>query len=152
MQHLGPARFAAATPWAHEKVVRVPVASPSAAAAPSAVALGGLLAGAGVIHFAMPAVFDAMIPAFLPGAARFWTYGSGAAEIAVAAAVLARATRRHGALAAACLFAGVLPANVQMALDARRSDSRAYRAGTILRLPAQVPLIGWALHVRRSAA
>ena len=39
----------------------------------------------------------------------------------------------------------------QMALDARRSDSAAFRAGTILRLPMQLPLISWALRVRRSA-
>ena len=117
----------------------------------AAVGLAGLLAGAGATHFAVPAVYDAMIPEPLPGAARTWTYGSGAAEIVIAAAVLAPRTRRHGALAAAVLFAGVLPANVKMAIDARKSDSKAYRAGTILRLPLQMPLIGWALRVRSRA-
>jgi uncharacterized membrane protein len=122
------------------------------AAPPSALALAGLLAGAGATHFAVPAFYDAMIPAVLPGAPRTWTYGSGAVEIAVGAAVLAPRTRALGALAAAGLFAGVLPANVKMAIDARRSDSPAYRLGTVLRLPMQVPLIVWALQVRRRAS
>jgi uncharacterized membrane protein len=113
--------------------------------------LAGLLAGAGATHFAVPAFYDAMIPEVLPGDARTWTYGSGVAELVVAAALLAPRSRPVGALAAAALFAGVLPANVKMALDARHSDSRAYRAGTILRLPLQLPLIAWALRVRGSA-
>ncbi|WP_375478908.1 hypothetical protein [uncultured Jatrophihabitans sp.] len=117
----------------------------------AAVALGGLLVGAGATHFAFPAFYDPMIPRQLPGKPRTWTYGSGVVEIAVATAVLARRTRRHGALAAALLFTGVLPANIKMAIDARGSDSAAYRAGTILRVPLQAPLIGWALRVRRRA-
>lgn len=114
-----------------------------------ALALAGLLGGAGATHFAFPAFYDAMIPELLPGEPRTWTVGTGAVELAVAAAVFAPRTRRHGALAAAMLFAGVLPANVKMAIDARRSDSTPYRVGTILRLPAQAPLIAWALWVRR---
>ena len=121
--------------------------APSAAA----ISLAGLLAGAGMTHFAVPGVYDAMIPEPLPGNPRVWTIGTGVTELVVAAAVLAPTTRRHGALAAAGLFAGVLPANVKVALDARKSDSRAYRVGTVLRLPAQLPLIGWALWVRRAS-
>jgi uncharacterized membrane protein len=64
---------------------------------------------------------------------------------------LAPPTRRVGGLAAAGLFAAVLPGNIKMAIDARKSDSAAYRAGTILRLPMQAPLIAWALKVRSSA-
>ena len=70
-------------------------------------------------------------------------------ELAVGVAVVTPRTRRWGALAAAGLFTAVLPGNVKMALDARRSDSAAYRAGTVLRLPLQAPLIAWALRVRR---
>lgn len=116
-----------------------------------AVALAGLLAGAGATHFAVPKFYDAMIPGPLPGTPRMWTYGSGVVELATAAAILVPPTRRIGGLAAAGLFAAVLPANVKMALDARASDSGAYRLGTILRLPLQVPLIAWALRVRRTA-
>ncbi|MGI8677294.1 MAG: DoxX family protein [Jatrophihabitans sp.] len=116
-----------------------------------AAALAALLAGAGASHFAVPGIYDAMIPKVLPGPPRAWTVGSGVAEIAVAAAVLAPPTRRHGALAAVGLFVGVLPANVKMVIDARTSDSIAYKAGTVLRLPLQAPLIAWALRVRRDA-
>lgn len=121
--------------------------------APSVPALGlaALLAGAGASHFAVPGVYDVMIPSALPGRPRMWTLGTGATEIAVATAVLLPATRRHGALAAAALFAGVLPANVKVAVDARSSDSTSYKVGTLLRLPLQLPLIAWALRVRRTA-
>lgn len=116
-----------------------------------ALGLSALLAGAAGTHFAVPKVYDAMIPDLLPGTPRMWTYGSGVVEFATAAAILAPPTRRTGALAAAALFTGVLPANVKMAIDARTSDSAAYRLGTILRLPLQVPLIVWALKVRSRA-
>lgn len=122
-------------------------------AAPSRSALGlaALLAGAGATHFAVPGYYDAMIPEFLPGRPRQWTRGSGVAELAVAAAIIAPPTRRTGALAAAGLFAAVLPANVKVAVDARKSDSLAFKIGTILRLPMQWPLIAWAAKVRREA-
>jgi uncharacterized membrane protein len=116
-----------------------------------ALSLAALLAGAGATHFAVPKFYDEMIPEQLPGAPRIWTYGSAIAEFATAAAVALPRTRRTGGLAAALLFAAVLPGNIKMAVDARRSDSVAYRTGTLLRLPVQLPLISWALKVRRSA-
>jgi uncharacterized membrane protein len=103
------------------------------------------------MHFVVPKFYDAMIPEPLPGTPRMWTYGSGMAEIATATAILLPPTRRAGGLTAAMLFAGVLPGNIKMALDARKSDSTAFRIGTILRLPLQLPLITWALKVRSSA-
>lgn len=123
----------------------------SAADTRRALALSAFLGAAGVMHFVVPKFYDAMIPETLPGSQRTWTYGSGVAELAVASAVVAPRTRRVGGLAAALLFAGVLPGNVKMALDARRSDSAAFRMGTVLRLPLQVPLITWGLKVRRAA-
>jgi uncharacterized membrane protein len=117
-----------------------------------AVRLSVFLTGAGAMHFVAPKFYDAMIPEALPGTARMWTYGSGVAEIATATAILAPRTRRTGALAAAWLFAAVLPGNLKMAIDARKSDSTAFRIGTLLRLPAQWPLISWALKVRGSAS
>ena len=117
-----------------------------------ALGLAALLAGAGATHFAVPKFYDTMIPERLPGRPRTWTYGSGLTEFAVAAALALPRTRRTGGLAAALLFAGVLPGNVKMAVDARNSDSTAFRVGTVLRLPMQWPLIAWALKVRRNAA
>jgi uncharacterized membrane protein len=116
-----------------------------------ALALAALLAGAGATHFAVPKFYDEMIPRMLPGPARTWTYGAAIAEFGTAAALLPPRTRHAGGLAAAILFAAVLPGNIKMALDARRSNSTAYRVGTVLRLPLQLPLIAWALKVRHRA-
>jgi uncharacterized membrane protein len=74
----------------------------------------------GVLHFAVPAPFDAIVPAWIQGRARFWTYASGVAELAVGGAVASPSTRRLGATAAVGLFLAVYPANVQMAWDWRR--------------------------------
>lgn len=116
-----------------------------------AAGLAALLAGAGASHFMVPGIYGAMIPKALPGSAHAWALGSGVTELAVAAAIALPATRRYGALAAAALFVGVLPANVKVAIQARKSDSVAYRAGTILRIPLQAPLLAWAWQVRKEA-
>ncbi|MFG2617450.1 hypothetical protein ACGFXC_07470 [Streptomyces sp. NPDC048507] len=113
--------------------------------------LAGLLAGAALAHAALPQQFDAIVPRSLPGTPRRWTYASGAAELALAAGVAHPRTRRVAALAAAGFFVGVFPANVKMAVDARRR-SPAHRAVAIGRLPLQVPLVLWARSVSRSAA
>jgi uncharacterized membrane protein len=115
-----------------------------------AVVLAGLLAGAGITHFAVPGPYDAIVPRRLPGSPRTWTYLSGAAELAVAAAVTGRRTRRWGGLGAAALFAAVFPANVQMAVDWRHRPAP-LRAIAYGRLPLQLPLIRLALRVGRPA-
>jgi uncharacterized membrane protein len=109
------------------------------------------LATAGVTHFVVPTFYDRIVPPALPLSARFWTQASGAAELACAAAVMMPKTRRTGALLAALLFMAVFPANVQMAID-YRDHPRAERAIAYARLPLQIPLIWWALRVRRTAA
>ncbi|GLY79711.1 DoxX family protein [Actinoallomurus iriomotensis] len=116
----------------------------------SALGLAALLAGAGVTHFLRPRPYDAIIPSRLPGPPRAWTYVSGLAELACAAAVAAPRTRRAGALAAAGLFAGVFPANVKMAYDWRHR-ALPYRAVAYGRLPLQVPLVLWGLSVARDS-
>lgn len=112
----------------------------------SAVVLGSLLGTAGVLHFVTPGFFDQIVPSVLPQP-RLWTYASGIAEMAVGAAVVAPRTRERGALAAAVLFVAVFPANVQHALQAEGTE----KAVALLRLPLQVPLVLWALSVRRRA-
>ncbi|GAB2660834.1 membrane protein [Saccharopolyspora gloriosae] len=116
----------------------------------SAHLLAGVLATAGVLHFAKPKPFDSIVPKQLPGSARTWTYVSGVAELGCAAAVAHPKWRRFGGLLTAGLFVGVFPANVQMALDYRRKPlpQRAIAYG---RLPLQLPLIAWAWRVRSSA-
>ena len=113
----------------------------------TAITLALLLAGAGVTHFARPRPYDSIVPRWLPGSARAWTYASGAAELAVSAAIACPRTRRSGGLAAAVLFAAVFPANVQMAIDWRHRPVP-LRALAVGRLPLQAPLIWWALRAR----
>ena len=114
-------------------------------------ALAGLLAATGALHFAAPEPFDAIVPRVLPGPPRRWTYLSGAVELAVAVAVAAPRTRRLGGMAAAALFIGVFPANVQMALDWHQRPLPQW-ALAWARLPLQLPLIAWALRASRDRA
>ncbi|GAB2895501.1 DoxX family protein [Streptomyces deserti] len=111
--------------------------------------LAGLLAAAGVAHFAAPRPFDATIPHSLPGSPRTWTYASGAAELALAAGVALPRTRKAAALAAAAFFVGVFPANVMMAVDWRHRPAP-QRAAAFGRLPLQVPLVLWVRSVARN--
>jgi uncharacterized membrane protein len=113
--------------------------------------LTALLTASGVLHFARPEPFDTIVPRSLPGKPRTWTYVSGVAELAVAAALANPRTRRAGGVAAAALFAAVFPANVKMAYD-WRGASPVKRAVAYGRLPLQLPLIGWALKVARDDA
>jgi uncharacterized membrane protein len=115
-----------------------------------ALGLAALLGASGVLHFARPRPYDAIVPRSLPGTPRTWTYVSGAAELAVAAAVAYPRTRRLGGLAAAALFAGVFPANVKMAVDWRKAPP-AKRAIAFGRLPLQIPLVLWAHKVAQES-
>jgi uncharacterized membrane protein len=122
------------------------------ASARSARRLALFLTGSGVMHFAVPKFYDQMIPEQLPGSARSWVFGSGVVEILAGAAVANPRTRRFGGLAALGVFLGVFPANIKMALDANRQNAAApVRFGTLVRLPLQLPMFGWALRVRRDA-
>jgi uncharacterized membrane protein len=116
----------------------------------AALGLATLLAVAGVAHFTRPKLFDAIVPRVLPGRSRNYTYASGAAELAIAGLVASPRTRRLGGTLAALLFVAVFPANVQMAIDWRHA-SLVKRAIAFGRLPFQIPLVLWALRVRRKA-
>src|ERR1035437_2949307 len=76
----------------------------------------------------------------------------GVAEIICALLLLTPRTRRLGAWATVALLVAVLPANVQMALDGGYPDApfpANSAVGAWLRLPLQVPLVWWALSLRR---
>lgn len=104
-----------------------------------AIRLAALLFGSGILHFAKPQPFDAIVPAALPGRARTYTYVSGVAELATAAALAVPRTRRLGGALAAALFVAVFPANVQMAVSWLRSDrvSAPAKAAAVARLPCR---------------
>lgn len=112
--------------------------------------LAALLAGAGVMHFATPAPFEAIVPRRL-GDPKPWVQASGVAELACAAGLAMPRTRRLAGLASAALFVAVYPANVDMTLRAFRSSkaTAGYKAALVGRLPLQVPLIVRSLQLAR---
>ncbi|MCV7260234.1 DoxX family protein [Mycobacterium shimoidei] len=107
-----------------------------------------MLIGIGITHFLAPKPFDSIVPVELPGSQRFYTYASGAAEIGTGALLLARSTRRFGALLAAALFVAVFPGNLNMM---RLWWDRPWpmRLIALARLPLQIPMITSALNIRR---
>ncbi|MFM1725029.1 hypothetical protein ABEU20_003624 [Rhodococcus sp. PAM 2766] len=129
------------------------MSSPNRPSQIPALRLAALLFGAGTLHFVRPQPFDSIVPRSLPGQARTYTYVSGAAELATAAALAVPRTRHLGAGLAAALFVAVFPANVQMASDWFRSSrtSAPAKALAAARLPLQITLVTEALKARRNA-
>ena len=109
-----------------------------------------MLIGIGVGHFVMPKPFDTIVPAELPGSARFYTHASGVAELGTAALLAAPQTRRLGATVAIALFLAVFPANVNM-VRLWWGKPWPMRLLAIARLPAQIPMIVLANRVRRAS-
>ena len=125
-------------------------ASENAPSQATAQRMGAVLVGMGMLHFVAPKPFDAIVPAELPGSARFYTLASGVAEAATGAMLIAPRTRRVGALAAVALYIGVFPANMN-SVRVMWNKGWAARIGTIARLPLQIPMITQALKVYRNA-
>jgi uncharacterized membrane protein len=131
-----------------------PLPEPQQPASPSrAYRMAAGLLGIGTLHFLAPGPFDTIVPAELPGSARFYTYASGVAELGVAGLLAVPRTRRVGALAAVALFAAVYPANLNMVrLWLRDPDkSLPMRIVAIARLPLQLPMILEALKIYRQS-
>ena len=114
-------------------------------------ALAALFALSGVLHFLMPRPYERIVPRQLPRK-RDLVYASGAAELACAAGLVCPRTRRAAGWGSVALLLAVYPANLQMAADAQRTRSTAYKAGTLLRLPLQLPMVGAALRAARGPA
>jgi uncharacterized membrane protein len=115
--------------------------------------LAALLLGSGVAHFVFPKPYDTIVPAELPGSARFYTNASGVAELASGALLLSPRTRRVGALAAVAVFVGVYPANINMVRLWSKDPGKPLpmRICAIARLPLQIPMITAAFKVFRSS-
>jgi uncharacterized membrane protein len=126
-----------------------PVAE-SESARTAAYRVAAMLLGVGTLHFVAPKPFDDIVPAELPGSARLYTYGSGVAEVVIGALLVPRRTRRFAALAAAFLFVGVFPANLNM-VRLWWDKPWSMRAVALARLPFQIPMITIALKIRRDS-
>jgi len=112
--------------------------------------MAAMLIGIGIGHFAAPAPFDTIVPAELPGPARFYTYASGVAEVGIGAGLLVPRTRRAAALAAIALFLAVYPANINM-VRLWWDKGWPARIAALARLPFQFPMIARAVRIRRAA-
>jgi uncharacterized membrane protein len=103
--------------------------------------LGITFMAAGVLHFARPEMYEAIMPPYVP-AHREMVLLSGAAEIAGGAAALHRRSRRAARWWLTATMIAVFPANVHMALNPDR-----YRkipaAALWARLPLQAAIIAW---------
>ncbi len=115
------------------------------------VVTAGFLGATGVLHFAKPEHYDAIVPRALPGSARFYTYASGVAELGIAGMLTVPTTRRAGALAAIALYTAVFPANMQMAWDWRH-ESAFKRVVAFGRLPLQLPMIRRAWRIYKTSS
>lgn len=112
--------------------------------------MGLMLIGTGLTHFIFPKPFDTIVPPFLPGDPRFWTYLSGLAELVIAALLFVsldkkfagKPIRLWGVYAAFALFVAVFPANIYMAME---WSSREFPAPlfAFARLPIQLGLFYW---------
>ena len=109
-----------------------------------------MLLATGLGHFIVPKPFDELIPGFLPGDPRLWTYLSGGAEFIVAALLLAplskkfagKALRLWGAYLSLALFIAVYPANINMAIEWNSRDL-IEQLFAYARLPLQFGLFYW---------
>ena len=120
----------------------------------TAYGLAAMLLGVGSLHFVAPKPFDGIVPAELPGSARFYTYASGVAEVGVGTMLLVPQARRAGALAAVALFLAVFPANINMVRmwwNKPGAQKWPMRIAALARLPLQVPMIVTALRIHRNA-
>lgn len=109
----------------------------------AAVAAGLFFIGAGVMHFLMPARYEAMIPPELP-APRLLVLLSGVFEVAGGVGMLLKRTRPLAALGLVALLLAVLPANIH--------EARANTASHVLpmpdwyfwlRIPFQAVYVAW---------
>lgn len=105
---------------------------------------------AGLLHFAIPRFYDAIVPSWVPGPRRRITYVSGVAEIAAGAAILHPRTRRFGGRLSVATLLAVFPANLNMALAPERYRVPGGRAALYARLPLQGLFIAWARAAARS--
>lgn len=110
--------------------------------------LAGIFAVSGVIHLVRPEFYEPIMPAWVPGP-REVILGSGVAEIALSAGLLAPPTRSLAGWGSVALLVGVFPANVKMATDSLATRSTGLKVGAFARLPMQWPMIRAALKAAR---
>ena len=98
----------------------------------------------GILHFARPRFYLAIMPDYLP-AHRELVYASGVAEIAGGLGTLHPRTRRAASWWSIATLVAVFPANVHMALNPDRYKRiPGGKPALYARLPVQALFIAWA--------
>ncbi|WP_342376429.1 hypothetical protein NVS55_34735 [Myxococcus stipitatus] len=109
----------------------------------AAMATGLFFIGAGVMHFVMPARYDALIPPQLPWP-RFWTLLSGALEVAGGVGMLSVKTRKLAAVGLIGLLLAILPANIHEAMANQASHVLPFPDWYFwVRIPFQLVYVAW---------
>jgi uncharacterized membrane protein len=112
--------------------------------------LGSVFIVAGLLHFVAPAAYERIMPTYLP-LHRELVYLSGACEVLGGLGLLPKRTRAAAGIGLILLLLAVLPANVQMLLDARAVGKPLRWISLLwLRLPLQLVLIAWVWKVSRT--
>jgi uncharacterized membrane protein len=106
---------------------------------------GPVFVFAGLLHFARPEPYEAIIPRFFPFK-RTLVYASGVAEAAGGLGLMIPKTRRNAGWWLVATLVAIFPANLNMALHPERypmvpGGARALKA----RLPLQAGFIAWVL-------
>jgi uncharacterized membrane protein len=110
---------------------------------------GLVFVGAGVLHFVAPGTYESIMPPYLP-LHRELVYVSGALEILGGLGLLTGRTRTAAGVGLILLLVAVLPANVQMLIDARAAGKPSWWLALLwLRLPLQGVLAAWVWRVSR---
>jgi uncharacterized membrane protein len=116
-------------------------------------ALAAFFGFAGTMHFVVPRSYEAIVPPSLRDRSREIVIASGVAEIAGAAAILPRRTRRAARWWLLALLVAVFPANVQMAVNPEQVPGldlkRIPRWALWARLPLQPLCMLWVWRATR---
>ena len=111
---------------------------------------GLVFVGAGALHFVAPGTYEKIMPPYLP-LHRELVYLSGAAEVLGGFGLLAERTRAAAGVGLILLLVAVLPANVQMLIDARAAGKPSWWLALLwLRLPLHGVLAAWVWRSSRS--
>lgn len=104
---------------------------------------------AGILHFIFPNQYAGVVPPWLPAHAALVAI-SGVCELAGGIGVLLSLSRRLAGWGLLALCVAVLPANIQMWLDAIHAGKPLWITLLLfLRLPLQIPLMLWIWQVMK---
>lgn len=116
----------------------------------SLICMSLLYIAGGINHFVNPLFYERIMPEFIPWH-KLLNLITGIIEIGLGILLLPLLTRRFAAWGIIILLVAVFPANINMMLNYLKEDHPSLWI-TIVRLPLQLALIGWAYTFTKKAA